>query len=261
MDMDLPQDADAPTRSTSGASGKMLVSLVHALGSAILGGQYRPEEALPREDELAARFGVGRGTVREAVKVLAAKGLVESRPRTGLKVSPRDAWRLLDPDVLSWHPDMRRDPELVNGLIEARRIIEPAAAEWAARRGSGADLAAIEGAFLAMQAALPDNREACCEADLAFHRAVIVASHNLVLKALAGTIEAALRAAFVATSGLMATQAKALEAHREVMERIRYRDAEGARLAMVHLLDIAAEDLEASDPPDFRPDRGGVKGS
>ena len=159
------------------------------------------------------------------------------------RVRPRDDWRLLDPDVLSWHPDMRRDPHLVESLIEARRMIEPAAAEWAAERGSANDLAAIETAYLAMAAALPDNRAACCEADLAFHRAVIAASNNLVLKALAGTIEAALRAAFVATAELMATEAKALEAHRQVLDAIRFGAPETAKASMVLLLDIAAEDL------------------
>jgi DNA-binding FadR family transcriptional regulator len=124
-------------------------------------------------------------------------------------------------------------------------MIQPAAAEWAAQRGSANDLAAIETAYLAMAAALPDDWAACCEADVAFHHAVIAASTRLVLKALASTIEAALRAAFVATAELMATQAKVLEAHREVLDAIRFRAPGRVKVVMILLLDIAAEDLYA----------------
>jgi GntR family transcriptional regulator, galactonate operon transcriptional repressor len=229
---------------TSAEGGRVHDSVVRTLGGWVLGGHYRPGEVLPREDDMATQIGVSRTTVREAVKVLCAKGLLETKPRIGVKVRPRDDWRLLDPVVLSWHPDIRLDADLVSGLIEARRIIEPAAADFAAQRATGADLAAIEGAYNAMARSLPNDIAACCEADLAFHRAVISASHNIVLKGLIGTIEAALRAAFVVTGELMATQSKALAAHHDVLEKIRFRDARGARAKMLKLLDIAAEDLK-----------------
>jgi len=74
---------------------------------------------LPREEELCAMLGVSRTSVREAVKVLSAKGLVEARRRVGVRVLSRDDWRLLDPVVLSWHPDIQNDSELISGLIEA----------------------------------------------------------------------------------------------------------------------------------------------
>jgi len=223
--------------------GRIHDSVVRTLGAWVLGGRYAPGEILPREEDIAASLGVSRTSVREAVKVLSAKGLLETRPRVGVRVRGRDDWRLLDPAVLSWHPDLTRDPDLVAGLIEARRIIEPAAAELAARRGSAADLAGIEAAYLGMVAAIPHDLAACCEADVAFHAGVIAASRNVVLKGLVGTIEAALRAVFSVTNQLMTTQSHALAAHGEVVERIRFRDAAGARLAMQRLLDLAAEDL------------------
>jgi GntR family galactonate operon transcriptional repressor len=226
------------------SGGRVHDSVVRTIGAWILDGRYRPGDTLPREEDLTESLGVSRTSLREAVKVLCAKGLLEARPRVGVKVRARDDWRLLDPVVLSWHPDIRRDSHLVSGLIEARRIIEPAAAELAARRATSADLAAIEGAYDAMARSLPADIASCCEADLAFHGAVISASHNFVLKGLIGTIEAALRAAFVVTGELMATQSKALAAHYEVLEKIRFRDANGARAAMLQLLDIAAEDLK-----------------
>src|SRR5206468_9070116 len=102
--------------------------IVHAIGRRIVTGNLQPGELLPAEPEL----GASRTVVREAVKVLAAKGLVESRPKTRTRVRPRDAWNLLDPDVLAWQQD-GADGEgtdsLLRKMTEVRRIIEPAAAE------------------------------------------------------------------------------------------------------------------------------------
>jgi GntR family transcriptional regulator, galactonate operon transcriptional repressor len=227
--------------------GKVLDSIVRTIGGWILGGRYKPGATLPREEDLAASFAVSRTSVREAVKYLSAKGLVETRPRIGVKVRPRDDWRMLDPAVLSWHPDLSRDTELVASLIEARRIIEPAAAALAAQRGTAADLAAVEAAYLAMKRAIPSNLDACCDADLAFHRSIIAASHNIVLKSLIGTIETALKASFLLTTSLMENQSRTLAVHKDVMDCIRFRDIAGARSKMNHLLDLAQQDLGRAD--------------
>ena len=189
-------------------------SVVDAIGRWILGGTYAPDDLLPREDDLAVELGVSRTSIREAVKVLSAKGLLQARRRVGVRVRDRDDWNLLDPQVLSWHPDVGRDEALITSLIEARRIIEPAAAALAAKRATAADLARIEQAYLGMELNLRTNLEACCEADLKFHVSVIAASHNVVLKGLTGTIEAALRATFAITNRLASAQSRALSAHR-----------------------------------------------
>ena len=226
--------------------GKIHGSVVEAIGRWILGGTYAPNELLPREDDLAVELGVSRTSVREAVKVLSAKGLLQARRRVGVRVRDRDDWNLLDAQVLSWHPDVGRDETLITSLIEARRIIEPAAAALAAKRATAADLAHIEQAYLGMERNLRTNLEACCEADLKFHVSVVAASHNVVLKGLAGTIEAALRATFAITNRRLASaQSRALSAHRAVLECVRMRDADGARAATVALLEIAARDLDA----------------
>ena len=105
------------------------------------------------------------------------------------------------------------------------------------------DLAVIETAYLAMERAIPHDLEACCEADVAYHRGIITASHNIVLKNLIGTIETALKASFLLTTSLMEDQARTLSVHKEVLNCIRFRDAGGARIAMNLLLDVAAQDL------------------
>ena len=99
------------------------------------------ERLAAREDDLAEQLSVSRTSIREAVKVLSAKGLLQARRRVGVRVRDRDDWDLLDPQVLSWHPDVGRDEALTTSLIEARRIIEPAAAGLAAKRATAADLA------------------------------------------------------------------------------------------------------------------------
>ena len=92
--------------------------VVHALGAAIVRGELGPGSPVPTEDELVSRFEVGRSALREGVKVLAGKGLLESRTSAGTRVRPRESWNLLDPDVLRWrysedasprgHPGPRR---------------------------------------------------------------------------------------------------------------------------------------------------------
>ena len=146
------------------------------------------------------------------------EGLLLARRRVGLRVRDRDDWNLLDPQVLSWHPDVARDEALITGLIEVRRIIEPsAAALGAAQRATAADLA--ESSRPIWEWSSSTNLEACCEADLKFHVSVVAASHNVVLKGRTGTIEAALRATFAITNRQLATaQSRALSAHKAVFE-------------------------------------------
>ncbi|MGO4832927.1 FadR/GntR family transcriptional regulator [Rhizobiaceae sp. 2RAB30] len=223
--------------------GKVLELVLSTLGAAILGGQYRPGQVLPREDELMSTLRVSRTTLREAIKVLCAKGLLETRQRVGATVRPHRDWNLLDPAVLSWHPDIRTERELISGLLEMRRIIEPAAAELAAARATAADLARIEAAFLRMEQASANDPRESTDADLAFHSGIIMASGNVVLQRIGSTIEAALSAAFMITNTSTETPAEALAAHRHIMERIRFRDGAGARAAMNEMLDIAAKDL------------------
>lgn len=236
-----------PLKRSKPIGGKMLEAVVSALGADILGGRFIPGEVLPREDVLMGSLGVSRTTLREAIKVLCAKGLLETRQRIGVRVKPHHDWNLLDPAVLSWHPDISKEHDLIDGLLEVRRIIEPAAAELAAQRASAADLARIEEAFQRMETASPTDLRACTEADLAFHSGIIAASGNVVLQRIGSTIEAALGAALLITNTVTDTPDEALAAHRHIMERIRFRDAAGARAGMHQMLDIAARDLTHAD--------------
>src|SRR5438045_4398517 len=127
--------------------------VVHELGKRIVGGACAPGEALPNEEELCRELGISRTALRESVKVLAAKGLVESRPRIGTRVRASECWNLLDPDVLAWRCATSPEPSFALQLNEMREIIEPASAALAARKRNQTQLRHIEDAYSAMAAA------------------------------------------------------------------------------------------------------------
>lgn len=214
--------------------------IVGSLARRILSGSLVPGEGLPNTVQLSADLGVSRSALREAIKVLGAKGMLEVRPRTGTRVRPRESWNLMDPEVLSWcGPDL--DAELLRSLLECRRLIEPGAAALAAARATAAQLATIEAAFNRMSEATA--LDARVEADLDFHVAVLKASGNLFLTQWAATVGSVLLAAFRISAGSVTSGQDAYAAHREVMEAIRLQAGSRAERAMRRLLAIAASDL------------------
>lgn len=165
----------------SGLQGRV----IYALGSAIVSGRFAPGELLPREADLIAEFQASRPSLREALKVLAAKGLIEMRQRVGTRVRPRDLWNMFDSDVLAWHLGTTGEgpangDTILRDLIELRQVIEPAAARYAATRARIEDLRRMQQALGAMAAATGDLAAYAC-ADVEFHMAVLAASQNILL--------------------------------------------------------------------------------
>jgi GntR family transcriptional regulator, galactonate operon transcriptional repressor len=217
--------------------------IVTTLARRILSGEIQPSEYLPKESELCVEYGVSRTVIREATKVLESKGLLRSRSRVGTQVLDANEWNMLDPALLAWAGSGFHDPRFVGSLIEARRIIEPAAAELAAERAGPQDLASMDDAYQRMRASLPHDIPECSEADLDFHTALLVASHNHVLVQLASVIRAALRALFELTNSLGSAHEQALHLHGAVVEAVRLRQPELARAAILKILDAAVTDL------------------
>jgi GntR family transcriptional regulator, galactonate operon transcriptional repressor len=213
------------------------------IATRILGGHYPPGSVLPVEARLCAEFGISRTALREAVRMLAAKGLLEARQRAGTRVRPVEEWNRLDPDVLAWMGLVKPDLDFVRGLIEFRRILELAAAELAALRANAADLAAIEEGYMGMREHLPSDLDACSAADVRFHLAILRASRNPVLAHLAGVTGAALSSSFRLTTSASRSYERTLAAHGEVLEAIRMRDGKTARARTEFLISIAAEDI------------------
>ncbi len=204
--------------------------VVQELGRQIVGGEIAPGENLPREELLAERLKVSRTALREAMKVLSAKGLIESRQKTGTRVRDTVHWNQLDADVLAWRCASMPTEDFVEKLVEMRELIEPAAAAAAARRRNDEQLARIEAAYAAMAAAT--DPDAWSEADLAFHEAVLHATHNELMTSLFSVIEAALGSYFQLSASIAGNFSYSLPHHKKVLDAIRRRQPEVAREAM-----------------------------
>ena len=158
----------------------LFAQVVEELGIRIVRGDLTPETAFPKEADLEGEFGVSRSVIREAVKTLAAKGLLEFRTRTGIRVLPPVHWNLLDAEALSWRYSAMPPSQFFGELFEVRLMIEPDAAAHAAERATGEDLAEISAAFDAMTEASQSDVSGV-EADLRFHRGILAACHNPLL--------------------------------------------------------------------------------
>jgi GntR family galactonate operon transcriptional repressor len=221
--------------------------IIANLARRILSGEIQPLEYLPKESDLCTHYGVSRTVVREATKVLESKGLLRSRSRVGTLVLEASEWNMLDPDLLVLASSEFHDPHFVDSLMEARRIIEPAAAELAAQRAWPRDLAAMDDAYRRMCASLPHDVPQCSEADMEFHTALLVASHNFVLMQLASVIRASMRALFELTTHLGSAHEQALHLHGAVVEAVRLRQPEAAKAAIKRILETTVSDLHAGD--------------
>lgn len=212
------------------------------IGSAILSGTYAPGVQLNGEVEQSAAMGVSRTAYREAMKILAAKGLIESRPKAGTHVTPRSRWALLDPDVLAWTFTGKPDPDYVRDLFELRGIIEPVAAALAARRRCEAQVAAMRAA-LAVMGSMGLSTEEGRAADNDFHRILLEATGNAVLVSLAGSVGAAVQWTTHFKQQKQIAPRNPLPEHMALCDAIADADPERAQAAMNELLRLALEDM------------------
>lgn len=215
------------------------------IGILIVSGHYLPGDVLDGEIEASDRLKVSRAAYREAVRILAAKGLVEVRPKTGTRVTPREKWHLLDPDVLTWIFKHEPDEHLVQGLFELRKVVEPAAAALAAERRTDGDLAAMAEALEAMTEHTL-AREQGRTADEAFHSALLAATRNPFLISLTSGMSAAVAQTTIFKQRRGPLLRDAIPDHRRVYEAIAASDSDGARRAMARLIDMAL--LDTTDP-------------
>ena len=220
-------------------------AIARTLGTAILSGQHKPGDSFEGEIEQSLALGVSRTPYREAIRILVAKGLLESRPRAGTRVTPRAHWNLLDPDVLAWTFSGEPDEKFVRGLFELRGIIEPAAAALAAQRRTADQVGAMRNSLAAM-ARHGLTTEAGRAADQQFHRSVLEATHNEALASLASSVGAAVDWTTRYKQRHHALPRDPLPEHLAVFEAIESADVEGARHAMEELLRLALDDTAAT---------------
>ena len=236
---------DATRRAPRGTGRRLHGAIAHKLGVAILSGEYVPGDTLSGEVAFSEALDVSRSAYREAVQVLSAKGLVESRPKTGTRVLPRNRWNLLDPDVLAWAFSGEPDIQFVRSLFELRAIVEPAAARLAAERRDKAELKAMKEALAAMRRHTLAT-EAGRAADRDFHDTILRATRNDALVVLSASIGAAVNWTTQFKQRARALPRNPVPDHVRVYEAIAAGDAVAASEAMRVLVDLALEDTRSA---------------
>lgn len=235
-----------PGTSTSAPAGALHDSVLETLGQEVVGGAAGPGSVL-RIDRLDERFGVSRSVVREAVRVLASMGLVETRRRLGVVVQPREAWNLFDPRVIRWRlAGAGREDQLVS-LGELRRGFEPVAAELAATRATPDQCRTMAAAVMEMTVhAKEGDLEAYLEADKVFHATMLAASGNEMLSALSTVVAEVLAGRTHHQLMPHTPNPAAIRLHADVAQAIGEGDAVAARAAMTAIIDEASDAVRAA---------------
>jgi len=230
-----------PDRTFSRASVHGQVA--HDIGLKIVRGELKPGSFLPTEEELSLQLGVSRTALREAIKLMAAKGLVQSRRKAGTRVRPRSEWNMLDPDMLAWQLTAAPVESFVKDLFELRLMIEPQAARLAALRRTDEDLVRLDDAYAGMAAA-GNDADKWEEPDMRFHQSLLSATHNELMEPLGALIETALAMGFRLSNATPGGPRHALGMHKAILDAVTAGDGDGAYQRMVELLDNTMTDVK-----------------
>jgi DNA-binding FadR family transcriptional regulator len=231
--------------------------IAEEIGIQIVSGKLKPGTTLADEISAAGKRKVSRSAYREAIRILVAKGLVQSRPKSGTRVSPFTAWHLLDPDVLFWMFAQEPQLELLTSLFELRRIIEPQIAALAAERRTLKQVNEM-GQALEVMSRETLNNQAGRDADEAFHAKLIEACGNPFLTSLSGSITATIIWSTIFKHRTDSLNRDSTPEHLRVYEAVAARDSNGARTAMEELIHLALSDTEESLVPGKQRKRGSV---
>jgi len=210
-------------------------AIAEKLGHAVVTQAYDESVPFPIEAELCKQFGASRTVLREAVKMLTAKGLLNSRPRQGTRVQSEQHWNLLDPDVLRWLMERKFSLRLLTEFTQIRLAIEPMAAMLAATDATADDIEPIRHAIGRMQAAAQGEDDPL-ESDIAFHVAVLHATGNRFYAQLEGVTSAALHISIRFTNTYKGVRLADVAAHKKVLDAIAARQPQRARAAMESIL-------------------------
>jgi DNA-binding FadR family transcriptional regulator len=200
-------------------SQNLTSSIVQDLGVAVVTGKYSDQNPFPVEADLCLQYGASRSVLREAVKMLTAKGLLSARPRQGTRVQPEETWNLLDPDVLRWLLERKPWLQLLIEFTEIRLAVEPGAAALAAVVAGPAEKAALQHALARMVAAEHGDDDPL-ESDIAFHVAVLMASGNRFFAQLRELTSTALRFSIRISNRRKGVRLASVEDHRKIADAI-----------------------------------------
>ena len=215
---------------------------VDYLGSAIVAGRFGVCGAMPPEPLLCEELGVSRTVIRESVKSLVAKGLIQTGPKVGTRVRPSNQWNWFDPEVIGWQAKAGLTPEFIRDLQDLRLIMEPAAIRLAAQRATATDIAGVEAAYAGMVEAVETGGD-YVRYDLLFHQGMIRASHNRMLEKMDQALGALLRTSFEISTVKKNGPRDSLPMHRAVLDAVIAHDADRAEDAIIVLIEDAHKDM------------------
>ena len=218
--------------------GTMSSQVARIIGTKIVGGEYAPGDSLPIEGDLCTQYGVSRTTIREAIKHLAGKRLIDVQPKIGTRVLPFNDWNLLDREVLSWRLTAQFDSKIVEDIFEMRLCFEPRACYLAARSGSVEDHRLIEKRYTKLASIVQAGNDIrlAAQADLEFHMTIINLSQNGMFITIGSAIKAALRVSSEMLQRHATHPSEDLALYDDVRNRIVRREADDAAEAMTRLL-------------------------
>jgi GntR family transcriptional repressor for pyruvate dehydrogenase complex len=235
---------------------RLHVDVMQVLIGDIVHGTFQEGDLLPREADIATKYGVSRGVARECIRGLEERGLIAVKHGRGATVLPERDWDTLDPFVLTGLLQGERRLETLRDYLEARRLLEVEAAAIAAERATDEDLEELGKAYELMRESAevartnPAAEGRYHEADIAFHRAVVNATENLAL----GRITEPLHRALLAVLGPLSRPENrfdvGLPEHERILKAIQSRKPAKARAAMAAHLETVEGYL-----PDAAPDR------
>lgn len=194
-------------RSLSGrrAARNFHTFVINEIGHAIVTGKSPIGSVLASDAVMMEQYGVSRTVLREALKTLEAKGLVEARPKVGTRVSPRSRWNYFDPQLLAWHFDAPPDPVFYESLFRVRALMEPPMVELAALHRTAEHVRLLKYWVHQMETA-GDSVEQFGLACLEVHSVVAEAGHDLLLRSVTGVVELTLAMALTRDKAMPATE-------------------------------------------------------
>ncbi|WP_158969538.1 FadR/GntR family transcriptional regulator [Paraglaciecola sp. L3A3] len=215
------------------------------LGRAIVCGEYPRDVSLPTEAALCDKFGVSRTAVREAIKMLTAKGLISSKPKQGIRILPEEHWNILDAEMLSWSLQAKPSLSVLKEFTQMRMAVEPEACALAARHATPERLADIEDALTRMQLSVKNNDQAAeLQADIDFHVAILYATENRFYIHMRDFTSTALNVSIQHTTPAIDDPEGVVEEHARIFNAIKTGNAERAKNSMFLLIDEALSIIE-----------------
>lgn len=218
--------------------------VANEIGSDIVSGTYKFSDVLPTEAQLCENYGVSRTAVREAVKMLTAKGLVSSRKRRGICVEPPKNWSFYDRDILSWMLERNPSQHIINELFQMRMAFEPLAAALAAKRNDATSHLRVNSALNSMRINFGKDDKAFKEGQIAFHSSVLLASGNRFLGHLSEFITTAMRVKIKYLTTTVVNQLSIFERYEKTYSAICIGDSDRAKFIMALIIDEALQAID-----------------